>query len=884
MNVRPPRFFRRILALFTWRTRDDEMDEEMGFHLESIAREFEQSGMTPPEAARAARVRFGNVRRLKERGHDVRTARLLEDLVRDMRHMTRGLRKNPGFTIAVVLTLALGIGGNTAIFSVIDQLLLRPLPYPDGEQLTTVYETFDSAFGGRSTTGPSRASVSPANWLDWQRDSKTFETLAAWRSTAWTLTGVGEPVRLNVQLVSSEFFPLLAVQPLFGRTISTDDDRPNAPRVVVLSHRLWQGRFGGDPSIAGRVVQLNDRPAEIIGVMPAGFRFIDQENDLWGAYQLDRNRAWRETDGRFINVVGRLRPEATVAAARAEMTGIAQRLAAAHAFNKHTSVMLVPLREELTGQVQRSLVVLYGAVGVLLSIACFNVANLLLARAASRRREIAIRTSLGAGHFAIVRQQLVESLLLSAAGGVVGIALATWSLDALVAFAPADLLRAPSLSIDLRVLLYTLGLSMLTGLIVGIVPALLVTRQSILVSMRAGGQTLTHAPRIRQILVVCQVALTVVLLCGAGLLVRTLVALERTNAGFDQHGVLTMDVVLPPTRYTPERRVAFYRQATDALRALPGVESAAAANSLMVVGSPRGGTVFHRRGTPELPLMERPAALIRVVTPGYFRTLRIPVLRGREFTNSDDANPAPGFIVNDAFAKAFLADIDPLNAVMSVWMQQENPYAPVIGVVGNVNEGSLRNDPAPTIYYSHRQLTETGMTLVARADRPTAVATLAVDAIRRLDPNLAVTRIRTFEGALAESVARERLNALVSGAFAVSGLLLASLGLYGLLAFIVTERTREIGIRIALGAQKGRVTRSVIGGGLSLVAVGAVIGLGGSLLLLRSLRALLFGVSATDPTTYAGVLILLCAVAAIASYMPARWAARVEPLVALRQE
>jgi predicted permease len=884
MNLRPPRFFRRILALFTWRTRDDEMDEEMGFHLESIAREFERSGMTPPEAARAARVRFGNVRRLKERGHDVRTARLLEDLVRDMRHMTRGLRKNPGFTIAVVLTLALGIGGNTAIFSVIDQLLLRPLPYPDGEQLTTVYETFDSAFGGRSTTGPSRASVSPANWLDWQRDSKTFETLAAWRSTAWTLTGVGEPVRLNVQLVSSEFFPLLAVQPLFGRTISTDDDRPNAPRVVVLSHRLWQGRFGGDPSIAGRVVQLNDRPAEIIGVMPAGFRFIDQENDLWGAYQLDRNRAWRETDGRFINVVGRLRPEATVAAARAEMTGIAQRLAAAHAFNKHTSVMLVPLREELTGQVQRSLVVLYGAVGVLLSIACFNVANLLLARAASRRREIAIRTSLGAGHFAIVRQQLVESLLLSAAGGVVGIALATWSLDALVAFAPADLLRAPSLSIDLRVLLYTLGLSMLTGLIVGIVPALLVTRQSILVSMRAGGQTLTHAPRIRQILVVCQVALTVVLLCGAGLLVRTLVALERTNAGFDQHDVLTMDVVLPPTRYTPERRVAFYRQATDALRALPGVESAAAANSLMVVGSPRGGTVFHRRGTPELPLMERPAALIRVVTPGYFRTLRIPVLRGREFTNSDDANPAPGFIVNDAFAKAFLADIDPLNAVMSVWMQQENPYAPVIGVVGNVNEGSLRNDPAPTIYYSHRQLTETGMTLVARADRPTAVATLAVDAIRRLDPNLAVTRIRTFEGALAESVARERLNALVSGAFAVSGLLLASLGLYGLLAFIVTERTREIGIRIALGAQKGRVTRSVIGGGLSLVAVGAVIGLGGSLLLLRSLRALLFGVSATDPTTYAGVLILLCAVAAIASYMPARWAARVEPLVALRQE
>lgn len=884
MRLRPPRFLRRVLALVRWHTRDDEMDQEMRFHLESIAQEYQRTGMTPADAARAARLRFGNVLRLKEQGHDVRSARMLDDVVRDVRHMTRGLRKSPGFTIAVVLTLALGIGGNTAIFSVIDQLLLRPLPYPDGEKLVTVTESFVNAFGQSGTTTGRRASVSPANWLDWQRDSKTFQTLAAWRQTTGTLTGVGDPARLNVQLVSAEFFPLLGVQPLHGRTISADDDRPNGPRVVVLSHRLWQRRFGGDPAVLGRTIQLNDSPAEIIGVMPAGFRFIDQENDLWSPYQLDRHRAWRETDGRFINVVGRLQPAETLGAARTEMEGIARRLATTYEFNKHTSVVLVPLREELTGKVQRSLMVLYGAVGVLLSIACFNVANLLLARAASRRREIAIRTSLGAGHAAIVRQQLVESLLLAVAGGVLGIALASWSLDALMAFAPRDLLRTSDLSLDLRVLFYTLGLSMLTGLIVGIVPALLVTRQSILSSMRAGGQTLTHAPRIRQILVVAQVASTVILLCGAGLLVRTLVALERTNAGFDKQDVLTMEVVLPAARYTPERRVTFYREVIDALRVLPGVESAAAANSLAVVGSPRGGTIFHRRGTPELPMNERPGAVIRVVTPGYFQTLRIPILRGREFTNADDANPAPGFIVNEAFAKAFLSDIDPLNAVLSVWMQEENPYAPVIGVVGNVNEGSLRDDPQPTVYYSHRQLSETGMTLIARTSQPTAIATLAVGAIRRLDPNLAVTKIRTFEGALAESVARERLNALVSGAFALSGLLLASLGLYALLAFIVTERTREIGIRIALGAQKGRVTRNVIGGGLSLVAIGAMIGIAGSLLLLRSLRGLLFGVAANDLSTYVGVLLLLCAVAAVASYMPARWAARVEPLVALRQE
>jgi putative ABC transport system permease protein len=573
-----------------------------------------------------------------------------------------------------------------------------------------------------------------------------------------------------------------------------------------------------------------------------------------------------------------------VGSARAEMEGIAHRLAATHAFNNHTSVTLVPLREELTGEVHRSLLVLYGAVGVLLSIACFNVANLLLARAASRRREIAIRTSLGAGHLAIVRQQLVESLLLATVGGALGIVLASWCLDTLVAFAPADLLRMPDLSIDVRVLLYTLGLSILTGLIVGIVPAVLVARQSILSSMRTSGLTMTHAPRVRQALVVCQVALTVILLCGAGLLVRTVIALNGTNSGLDKHDVLTMEIVLPFTRYTPERSVAFYRDAVEALRALPGVESAAAANSLAVIGSPQGGTGFHRQGTPELPLMERPSAVIRVVTPGYFRTLRIPVLRGREFTHADDANLTPGFVVNEAFARTYLSDIDPLKASLTVSMQQENPYAPVIGVVGNVSEGSLRHDSQPTVFYSHRQLSETNMTLLVRTNRPEAIATLAIDAIRRLDPNLAVTKIRTFEGALAESVARERLSALVSGGFALSGLLLASLGLYGLLAFMVTERTKELGIRIALGAQPRRLTRSVVGGGLRLVAIGAAIGIGSSLLLLRSVSELLFGVAPIDRSTYAMVLALLCGVAAVASYVPARWVARVEPLAALRHE
>jgi putative ABC transport system permease protein len=876
MRIRTPRFFRRLTGLFTWDARDRDMDQEMAFHVESMTREYVRSGMSEAEAERAARRRFGSVTRLKEQGHDVRSARVVENVVRDVRHMSRGLRRSPGFATAVILTLAIGIGGNTAIFSVVDQLLLRPLPYPKGDQLLTIYESFGSVGG--------KHSVSPANWLDWQRETRTLQGLAAWRATVNTLTGVGEPTRVNAQLVSFEFFPLLGVAPLLGRTVSEQDDRPNAPLVAVLSHELWQRRFGGDPRTIGRVVQFNDQSVEIVGVMPAGFRFVYQDTDMWAAFRLDRNQRFRETEGRSLHVVGRLKAGTTLAAARTEMDGIAQRLAATYEFNKHTSVTLVPLREELTGQVYTSLLVLYAAVGALLSIACFNVANLLLARAASRRREIAIRTSLGAGRLAIIRQLLIESLLLSVAGGALGILLARWSLDALVAFAPADLLRVPELLVDRRVLLYAVGLSVVTGLIVGLVPAVLVARRSIVASLRTSGSGVAHSPRLREILVVSQVAMTVMLLCGAGLLFRTVIALTRANNGFDKHDLLTMDIALPPTRYTPERRTIFYREAVAALRALPGVTSAAAGNSLPVIGTPRGGTIFHRLGTPEVPMNDRPLTTVRVVTPGYFRTLRIPVLRGREFTEADDANPQAGLVVNEAFAKAYLSDLDPLGASLKVWMENENPHLPVIGVVGNVSEWSVRDNPEPTVFYNHRRLAETGMTLFVRASEPETLIRPTVAALRHIDPNLAVTKVRTFESALAESLARERLSALVSGGFAVSGLLLSSLGLYGLLAFLVAERTKEIGIRIALGARLARLTGSVVGGGLRLAGIGAAIGVAGSLLVLRSFGTLLFGVTPYDVSTYATVLALFCAVAGVASYMPARRAARVEPLVALRQE
>ena len=875
MALRPPLFIRRVLALFRWRSRDRDMEREMAFHLDSLARDYARDGLSDVDAQRAARRKFGNLTRLKEHGHDELTMRLVEDVTRDVRHAARGLWRSPGFSLAVILTLALGIGGNTAVFSVVDQLLLRPLPYPDGDQLVVVEETVGA--------NP-HADVSPANWLDWQRESRTFRRFAAWRSWSFTLTGTGEPRRVNAQQVSSEFFPLLGVAPLLGRTISDEDDRPNGPRVAVLSYRAWQNELGGDPRAIGRTVQLDDRAYEIVGVMPPGFRFVQQDVDLWTASQLDRTRPWRETEGRVIDVVGRLAADATIGTARSEMEGIARRLAAMYTFNKNTSVTVTPLREVLTGQVRTSVLVLFAGVGVMLAIACFNVANMLLARAASRQREIAIRASLGAGRWAIARSVLVESLLLAGAGGALGLALARGSLDALLAVAPTNLLGVSELFIDRRVLIYAFGLSLATGAVAGLVPTILFARRSMADALRMRGSKAGHAPRVRQALVVVQVAMTVVMLSGAGVLVRTLIALNRAHMGFDAHDVLTMRVAVSPARYSAERCREFYREAVARVRALPGVETAAAGISLPMIGSPRGGTSFRELGTPELPASERPTTVVRMVAPGYFHTLRIPVLRGREFTDADNANPMAGFVVNETFARTYFSGRDPFASSISVWMMADNPYLPIIGVVGDVSEGSVRAAPQPTVFYSHGRMPWSTMTLFVRGRQPESFVRPVTAALHELDPTLVVSNVRTIESALAESLARERISALISTSFGAGGLLLAALGLYGLLAYLVTERTKDIGIRIALGARLARITGSVVAGGLALVAIGAAIGVAGSLLLLRSLGTLLFGVTPYDVPTYAIVVVLLGAIAAFASYLPARRAARIEPLTALRQE
>jgi putative ABC transport system permease protein len=801
-----------------------------------------------------------------------------DSFVRDIRYTVRGLAKSPAFAATVILTLALGIGFNTAIFSIADRLLLRPMPFPNGEQVVMLHEN-------RSTS--SRMDVSPANWLDWQRDSESFEAFAAWTNRVpVTLSGDGEAERLDADNVSHEFFPLLGVAPALGRAFAAEDDQVGAPPRVILSHSLWQRRFGADRSIVGRVIQLNDVPTEVIGVMPPGFQFMSQETELWRPFGLDRARDWRGAGGRFIPfVVGRLKPSVTVEAAQAEMTAIAARLAELHAFNKNSSVNVIPLREVMSGQVRTSVLLLFAAVGVLLLIACSNIASLLLARAARRRRELAIRTSLGAGRAAIVQQLLIESIVLALAGGAAALLVARWSAEVLLSLAPPDLLPISDVSLDQRVLLYAFGLALLTGILVGLVPSIAAAREQPALSLREGSRSVTTSARLRQGLIVAQVAMTVVLLCGAGLLVRSLSALTADPTGVAAANVVTFRVDLPVSRYEPAQQVAFFRQATENLRSLPGVQAVSAARDIPMSLARISGTSVRIQGEPELPPGERLTTLVRVVTPGYFETLRIPIVQGREFTDADQTtSAAPGFVVNEAFARKHLATTDPLSASLSVNMQENNPYGAIIGVAGNVKDGSLRGTPEPTVFYSNSQLDSPGMTLLVRSERGSALAQEAVQIIRRMDPNLPVTQLRMLENAFADSVARDKLNAVVAGAFGISALLLASLGLYGLLGYTVAERTNEIGVRMALGARAAGVLRMIMVHGCRLVAFGAVLGLAGTFLLARVLESLLFGVTSRDPVTFVGVAALLFAVSMLAVLIPALRATRVDPLVALRNE
>jgi putative ABC transport system permease protein len=878
--------WRRVTTLFTRASIDRDIEQELRLHVDLLAEEYERTGMSPEDARRAALRRFGNVLHLRERGLDIRSFRMLDAVLRDARYGARGLLRTSMFTAIVVLTLAFGIGANTAIFSVVHGFLLRPLPYPDGDRLVALYEAIP---------GYSRASVAPANWLDWQRESRGFESFAAWNLAQATLTGGSEPVRIPGQKVSAEFFGVMRVEPVVGRTFTPEDDQPGAAPVALVSHRLWRQRFGEDPAIVGKRLELDGVAHRIVGVMPPAFHLIMRDVDYWVPFALDRDQASRRTEGRFIQVVARVKSSVSLKTAAAEMEAIARRLQI-YPSNKDVAVTLVPLREVIGGDVRVPLYVLTAVVGVFLLIACFNVASMLLARSAARTREMAIRASLGAGRGAIVRQLLVESLLLALSGGLGGIVIAYVAANAAM---HSDMAQVADVSVDRGVLLFALGLSVVTGVGFGLIPSLTITRRSAYAYLR--GDAMPRGGRSRHVLVIAQIAMTVVLLCAGGLLTRSLNLLVGTRTGMDVDHVLTMHVGLPEKRYDKAQRVEFFHQALQRVKSLPGVESAAAAGSLPVVGAPLQDAVFHVRGTPlryasQDPVnglrasdlssgsLTGPFAKIRVVTPGYFKTLGIP-LAGRDFTEEDHHNRSePVFIVNEAFARKYLSNRDPLSARISVLERPENPYGRVIGVAGDVYDQSPRLGATPTVFCTHAHQPVSGMMLFVRTTFAAGLTHAVMQTVRDLDRNQAVSDVQMLKDALSTSLRLERLAANTSSLIAVTALLLASLGVYGLLACVVAERTREFGIRIAFGAETSTVVGMVLARGLQLITCGSVLGLIGGLVASELIRGFLYGITATDPVTFVVVVVLVGALGTMAAVVPAIRAARVDPLIALRQE
>jgi putative ABC transport system permease protein len=810
----------------------------------------------------------------------------MRTLWQDIRYAARTLRKNAGFTLVAVAALALGIGANTAIFSVVNAVLLRPLPFEEPGRI--VYLTGRAGADG----APTRVFSYP-NFLDVKSQARVFEHAAAYGRAQQFLTEGDEPERVQGAYVSAEMFPLLGVGPALGRAFTADEDQPGAPRVVVLGHGLWERRFGSDPSVVGREVQFASGPATVVGVMPRGFKFPveERQTEFWMAFA--RNVPAGQLSNRgavFLEVVARLAPGVTHEQARAEADVLARRLAEQHpADNTGLGIVVTPLHESLVGETRTALLILLGAVGLVLLIACANVANLLLARAASRQKEIAVRTALGASRLRIVRQLLTESLLLALAGGALGLLLALWGVDLLAAASPADIPRVGEIGLDPWVLLFTLGTSLVTGVVFGLVPAWQASKAEVHDALKEGGRGSTEGGRgrVRAVLVVSEVALSLVLLVGAGLLLRSFAQLLDVSPGFESRNLLAADVAFGTTYKEDAQRVAFVREALARASAAPGVRAVGAVDPLPLGGNFTAYSFEVEGRTPARP-GEEPDAQHRVVTPDYFRAMAIPVRRGRVFAERDDARAPFVVVVNETFVRRYFGGEEPLGRRLRFDTgggATDNPLVEIVGVVGDVRHAGLEAPPDPEMYVPFAQSPRARMSFVARTEAdPLAAAPALRAALRQLDARQPVYNVRPMEQLLSQSVARRRFNLALLALFASVALALAAVGIYGVMAYTVEQRRHEIGIRLALGAQARDVFRLVVGQGMGLALAGIGLGLVAALAATRLMSSLLYGVSAADPLTYAGIALLLAGVAFAACYLPARRASRVDPMDALRQE
>ena len=804
----------------------------------------------------------------------------MTSVISDLKHGLRVLLRTPLFTICTIAALAIGIGATTALFSVVHALLIRPLPYQDADRLVVMWEH-------NLPRNRPRNVISPANFMAWRERSRSFESMAAFTQNRVTLTGAGEPQELATLVVSANILDVLGVGPMLGRGFAEGEDMQGAPRVMILSHAAWLRQFGGDASVVGRQVTIDGGPATILGVMPNGFEIFGLPADAYMTYQLPPQVPFR---GRSLIGIGRLKPGVTRDQAQSEMEGVfAQVTSEQRDFNTGWTINLVPLREQLVGDVRLAVLALFGAVGAVLLIACGNIGSLMLTRASGRRRELAIRSAIGAGTGRLLTQLTAESLMLSMAGGVLGIVLASWILSGLSTWVGSRL-PIPLLSqvtIDPSVLAFAAIVTVLTTLICGLAPAIGATGGSLVMALRDGAPSVSGGRRgrvIRQAFLMAEIALALTVLCGAGLLGRSLMELQSVKPGFTAESALTLRITLPQRSYGDSNaQHIFYERVIEGLSALPQVTSVGGTSFLPLAGV-GPGTSFWRADAPQPPPNERPVVDARPVTPGYFTAMQIPMLAGRDVTDADTEDQEPVAVINETFARQIYPGDNPIGRKFILNLGNEKPHE-IIGVVGDVKLTTVEGEIRPTAYLSSRQYAFGVMNFVVRTSGdPARLAPAAVRVVREIDPLLPVSAVRPLEDVFAESIARPRLTAVAMSVFAGAALLLAALGVYGIVAYSVSQRSREFGIRVALGAKPSQIVAMVVGQNLRIVAMGLGAGVLAAIPATRLMRGLLYQVGPNDPTTFIAIGVMLAVVAIVASYLPARRGTRVDPVVTLKSE
>jgi putative ABC transport system permease protein len=874
-----------IRALFCGKRDEKELEDELGSYIQAATEEKMRDGMGPEAAWRAARAETGSTAAIRDYVRDAGWESLLEDLWHDLGYGIRLLRNNLGFTLVAVLTLAMGIGLNAAVFSAVYAVLINSLPYPHPDRLVMVWERVHLP-----TYNSERNDPTPGDFADWKGASTVFQDMAAIRYRSFSLTGAGEPQQVEGEAVSSSLFSVVQVKPELGRTFTAEEDRVGA-KVVVMGHELWASRFGSDPAIVGKAILLDDEGYTVIGIMPPGFHFPDPDDRLWVPISFSTAEL-ANRGSHYLRIVGRLQPGVTLAQADAQLQAIAARMTALYPqTNTGETVNLVSLRDQVVGAVQKTLLVLLGAVGLVLLITCVNLANMLLARASARRREMAIRTALGASPARIARQVVTESVLLAGLGGTLGLVLAAEVAGGLRLLNPSSVPRANEIVIQWPVFLFTAIVSLLTGILFGIAPALACARSNVQDAMRRSLRERGSNSRLsaRNLLVVAQTALGVMVIVGAGLLLRSFMRLQQTPLGFQPQQLLTLRVIPRGEKYQlSQQRTAFYQQVMERIEALPGVRSAAAVSfiPLTFAGGSKGFTVEGREAAQPGQL---PMADYDVVTPGYFRTLQTPLLAGRDFTWSDTPQSQAAILINQSMARRYWGHQDPIGRrIKECRAEQSCPWLTVIGIVGDMREYDVPRTPRPTVYFPATQFASPRGVLrdwvIRTSGDPLNVAQSVREAIRSVDATLPVSRVQTMEQVRSASIMPQQFSLVLFGSFALLALLLAAVGIYGVVSYAVSRSTHEIGVRMALGANARAVLAMVLGNALRLALAGIAIGVLAALAASQVMSALLFGVSAADPLTFVGVALLVAAVTLTASYIPARRAARVDPLVALRYE